>query len=131
MRISDWSSDVCSSDLHRHQFGDREAVVHLHETDLAAGIGNHRFLIGLGRGDARGVEIASVPAGALQLPAVRDGKLECSYRDENRLAERPCDLRPGDDRDGRAVRDGAAITKTERCRDHLRLYAPLDYDWFP
>src|SRR3546814_2814089 len=65
MRISDWSSDVCSSDLdlarvfpvgvepavenilpalafarngkilHRHQFGDREAVVHLHETDLA------------------------------------------------------------------------------------------------
>src|SRR3546814_3371291 len=93
-------------------------------------MGNHLFLIGLGRGDARGVEIASVPAGALQLPAVRDGKLECFYRDEICLAERPCDLRRGDDRDGGAVRDAAAIIKTERCRDHRRVHHRLDIDGF-
>src|SRR3546814_14783768 len=90
-----------------------------------------RFRIGFGGGVARGVEIASVPAVALQLPAVRDGKLECFYRDEICLAERPCDLRRGDDRDGGAVRDAAAIIKTERCRDHRGVHHRPDIDGYP
>src|SRR3546814_13056281 len=107
------------------------SVVHLHETDLAAGIGHHRFLIGLGRGDARGVEIASVPAGALPLPAVRDGTLECFYRDALCLAERLCDLRRGAARDGGAVRDPAAIINNARCRAHRRSHQRSHPPRFP
>src|SRR3546814_3391281 len=36
-----------------------------------------------------------------------------------------------DDRDGGAVRDAAAIIKTERCRDHRRVHHRLDIDGFP
>src|SRR3546814_1255734 len=60
MRISDWSSDVCSSDLDRRAFGNRDAVGALIESlGLAAG----RQRLGLGKGREavdrlRGVEAA-------------------------------------------------------------------------
>src|SRR3546814_12164719 len=36
MRISDWSSDVCSSDLFGDRMFDLQARVHLHEEELTA-----------------------------------------------------------------------------------------------
>src|SRR3546814_9269315 len=65
MRISDWSSDVCSSDLAR-PFGQFERVVEghgllagLHQAtgQRPAGRGGHQSLHGGGRPYARGVEI--------------------------------------------------------------------------
>jgi len=51
--------------FHRHELGDREAVMHLGQADLVARAGDAGFLIGLLGGDARGVKIAAVPAAAL------------------------------------------------------------------
>src|SRR3546814_7160381 len=47
MRISDWSSDVCSSDLFRRDYGSRRSVLQLHASDRIA-FANVRGLLTLG-----------------------------------------------------------------------------------
>src|SRR3546814_2163049 len=74
MRISDWSSDVCSSDLHRIQIKPDLAQLHAVPGERAA-LG---LLEQLGRTKQRlGRDASHVQAGAAQRrPAFRTGRLQ-------------------------------------------------------
>src|SRR3546814_131644 len=67
MRISDWSSDVCSSDLHddEQQLGGRD-VEHASASPPRTDIGQRRSVsaVGVGDGAASGVRCPSICRGA-------------------------------------------------------------------
>src|SRR3546814_1725914 len=82
MRISDWSSDVCSSDLIRLLSGEEEAEAAGHGV-LSAIPEAHGIAVDLGGGSLELAEVsdgkvgrcASFPLGVLRLPALRqDGE---------------------------------------------------------
>src|SRR3546814_3440825 len=78
MRISDWSSDVCSSDLIRLLSGEEEAEAAGHGV-LSAIPDAHGIAVDLGGGSLELAEVsdgkvgrcASFPLGVLRLPALR------------------------------------------------------------
>src|SRR3546814_11969184 len=80
MRISDWSSDVCSSDLIRLLSGEEEAEAAGHGV-LSAIPDAHGIAVDLGGGSLELAEVsdgkvgrcASFPLGVLRLPALRQG----------------------------------------------------------
>src|SRR3546814_12641476 len=70
MRISDWSSDVCSSDLLADEHRDRHYL-------LVDGVDGHAHYVDIGRGDA----IAPIPEGAI----VRVSARSMEIRDADRV----------------------------------------------
>src|SRR3546814_14360314 len=86
MRISDWSSDVCSSDL---------------GCDTFIEIGPQPVLCGLGRDCAEGTWIASLRRGADDVTTIRDAAATAWMRGP-----------PGEGRagDGARATDGTAVT---------------------
>src|SRR3546814_20613049 len=82
MRISDWSSDVCSSDLGAHRFGDRAGLTLVDDVDrldlfavavAAAHNVQHRSL-------AAGACVKFCCEGHLHVPSLVDGDVMCDYR---------------------------------------------------
>src|SRR3546814_7053518 len=63
MRISDWSSDVCSSDLHADLLGADEALAGLDALDPAVGDAEARHLAVLDDVDAAGIGAAGEAPG--------------------------------------------------------------------
>ncbi|MCG5239410.1 hypothetical protein FHS63_003678 [Azospirillum doebereinerae] len=107
--------------LHRHQFGDGEAVVHLGQAEVAARIGDAGLGVSTLGGDAGGHDMAAVPGAEAHLLAVRHGQLQGLDADRPALAQPPRDVRRGDDGAGRPVADAAAVEQPERVGHHGRV----------
>src|SRR3546814_13687619 len=59
MRISDWSSDVCSSDLNRAQYRARASVINLRKTRVGAAVSAANAVILLHEGDVEASTITT------------------------------------------------------------------------
>ena len=107
--------------LQRHEFGNGEAVVAFHETELLTRALDAGLAVGTRGRDARRGEIAAVPGVVLLLDAVGAGDLQRLDRDDVLLAEAAGDLRCGHDGRRRAVADAAAVVQAERIGDQRRV----------
>src|SRR3546814_13642786 len=90
MRISDWSSDVCSSDL--HLAGNRQAVVALGQRQQQKHLVTEK--ITLGRGNKHAAALHERHVGAVQrlfvLDCERQNTLLCTWRSEERRVGKEC-----------------------------------------
>ena len=100
--------------LHGDELRHREAVVHLDQAQLVAGLVDAGLRIGALGGDAGGGEVAAVPGVVLRLETVRHRHLQRLDGDHVLLAEAPGDLRRGDDGAGGAVAHPAAVEQAQR-----------------
>src|SRR5260370_29085567 len=74
--------------LHRHELGNREAVVNLNEAELRARLGDARLFISLLGRIARVPDIAPVPLICRGFEAARDSRLNHLHRAKAPLTER-------------------------------------------
>src|SRR3546814_18179628 len=72
MRISDWSSDVCSSDLVGHAFAGRRAGLAL--AQLCARPQNGADILGACRRPSRATEVGTLPASCPRAPGVASAR---------------------------------------------------------
>src|SRR3546814_16597961 len=109
IRISDWSSDVCSSDLHgfkRQQLGVREAIMDLSEVQVLHG--NSRSVVGP----------LECQVGAFEAGQIFSGKgtavVDLSCRTESTTTfKSPSDIRVCNDNAGPALANQAAVSNIQ------------------
>src|SRR3546814_19813062 len=77
MRISDWSSDVCSSDLHDTAHC-RNGRILLDDTDMAAKRSTAPFFMTVYRQEGDGINYVTVRN--VYMPAVKIGRASCRER---------------------------------------------------
>ncbi len=114
--------------LHRHHFGNREAVVNFRQRDVGARVLDARLLVGALRGLACVGDVAAVPGAILHFPAMAGAQLNRLYRDRIGDAEPAGDVGRGDNRRGRAIGDAAAVEEAQRVGNHRRLENGVDVD---
>src|SRR3546814_12105473 len=92
MRISDWSSDVCSSDLILLRDGDEGLEVLMVERTGSASYAAGKFVFPGGTVDAADAGHAG-PEAALRVAAIRETYEECGRAEERRVGKEcvsPC-----------------------------------------
>ena len=107
--------------FHRHQLGDGKTVVHLHQVELLARVGDAGLGIGALGSHAGGAHMAAVPLVSGRFHARADGELDRLDRDQVAFAHGACDLGRGHDGRRRPVADTTAVEQAQRFGNHRRV----------